>query len=79
VWTIGAALFSNVVAYFGISYFDQTQIAWFVLLAIISAVPVTVMSSGIVQNQPLVVEEPLLDKEEANNVPVGAGAPIWSR
>lgn len=34
-WFLGAALFSNVVAYFGISYFDQTRYSWFALLAIV--------------------------------------------
>jgi len=37
LWFLGAALFVNVVAFFGISYFDQTRVAWFALLAMISA------------------------------------------
>lgn len=37
LWLLGSALFAHVVAFFGISYFDQTQIAWFSLLATISA------------------------------------------
>jgi hypothetical protein len=36
-WILGAALFSHVIAYFGISYFDQTRYSWFALLAIITA------------------------------------------
>lgn len=36
-WIFGATLFSHVVAFFGISYFDQTRFAWFALLAMISA------------------------------------------
>jgi len=40
-WAIGAALFTNVVAFFGIGYFDQTIVAWYALLAII---PVTAYS-----------------------------------
>jgi len=36
VWAIGAALFANVVAFFGISYWDQTQVVWYGLLAMIS-------------------------------------------
>jgi hypothetical protein len=40
VWSLGAALFSNIVAYFGITYFDQTIIAWYALLAIIGAATV---------------------------------------
>lgn len=34
-WLLGAALFSHVMAYFGISYFDQTRDAWFALLGLI--------------------------------------------
>jgi hypothetical protein len=37
LWILGAALFSNVVAFFGISYWDQTQVVWYALLATISA------------------------------------------
>jgi hypothetical protein len=37
LWLLGSALFANVVAFFGISYFDQTKVAWFALLAVISA------------------------------------------
>ena len=34
-WLLGATLFSHVVAFFGIIYFDQTRILWFTVLAII--------------------------------------------
>lgn len=37
MWCLGAALFAHVVGFFGISYWDQTEVAWFTLLAIISA------------------------------------------
>lgn len=37
LWILGCALFSHVVGFFGISYFDQTQMAWFMLLAIVLA------------------------------------------
>jgi hypothetical protein len=36
LWCLGAAVFAHVVAYFGIGYFDQMQVAWYALLAIIS-------------------------------------------
>jgi hypothetical protein len=36
-WILGAALFAHVVAFFGISYFDQTRMAWFALLVMIIA------------------------------------------
>jgi hypothetical protein len=34
-YALGAALFTHCVAFFGISYFDQTRVMWFALLAII--------------------------------------------
>jgi hypothetical protein len=36
-WLLGATLFSHVVGFFGISYFDQTRVSWFALLAMIIA------------------------------------------
>jgi hypothetical protein len=38
LWFLGAALFTHAVAFWGISYFDQTRVAWFALLTMISAV-----------------------------------------
>jgi hypothetical protein len=37
LWCLCAALVSHVVAYFGVTYFDQMQASWYALLAIISA------------------------------------------
>lgn len=37
VWALGSALFAHCVAFFGIVYFDQTVVAWYLLLAMISA------------------------------------------
>ena len=37
IWALGASLFANVVAFFGISYFDQTMLVWYALLAMICA------------------------------------------
>ncbi|HVN94216.1 MAG TPA: hypothetical protein VMT38_10995 [Terracidiphilus sp.] len=36
-WLLGAALFAHVVAFFGVNYFDQSRMAWFVLLAMVCA------------------------------------------
>jgi hypothetical protein len=36
LWFLGAALLAHIVAFFGISYFDHTQVAWFALLVMIS-------------------------------------------
>ncbi len=41
VWSFGASLFANVVAFFGIGYFDQTIVAWYALLAMIAAIAVS--------------------------------------
>lgn len=35
-WATGACLFANVLAFFGIGYFDQSLVAWYALLAMIS-------------------------------------------
>ncbi len=37
LWVLGASLLANVVAFFGISYHDQTVLVWWGLLAMISA------------------------------------------
>jgi hypothetical protein len=36
-WLLGVALFANMVAFLGISYFDQTFITWYALIAMIIA------------------------------------------
>jgi hypothetical protein len=36
-WLLGASLFAHIIAFFGIFYFDQTRVAWFALLAMVSA------------------------------------------
>jgi hypothetical protein len=40
IWAFGASLFANVVGFFGISYFDQTIVVWYTLLAMISAIAI---------------------------------------
>jgi hypothetical protein len=67
VWSLGAAMFSNIVAYFGITYFDQTIIAWYALLAIIGATAVRSLgqsskhldTSAVFVDGPLPVGSPL--------------------
>ena len=39
VWSMGAALFSHVMSFMGVSYFDQTIVGWNLLLAMIAFVP----------------------------------------
>jgi len=54
-WSLGAAMFANVVAFVGISYWDQTQVVWYSFLAIITAaylaVPVPAESVALVPVQ----------------------------
>jgi O-antigen ligase len=38
VWAFGASLLANVVGFFGISYFDQTIVVWYAILAMIGAI-----------------------------------------
>jgi hypothetical protein len=47
LWFLGAALFSNVIAFFGVNYFDQSRIAWFALISMISACTIPLANSGV--------------------------------
>jgi len=38
VWALGAALFSDVVTFFSVQYFDQNFVKWYLLLAMISTI-----------------------------------------
>jgi hypothetical protein len=40
MWALGSALFATAVAFVGISFWDQTQVVWYALLAAISAAAV---------------------------------------
>lgn len=42
IWAIGASLFANLVAFWGIGYFDQIIVPWYTLLAMIAAVTLAV-------------------------------------
>jgi O-antigen ligase len=37
LWLLGVTLFSNLIAFLGISYFDQTFVVWYAVLAMIVA------------------------------------------
>jgi hypothetical protein len=37
IWSIGAALFTHFIAFFGIAYYDQTKLLWLAFLAMICA------------------------------------------
>jgi hypothetical protein len=66
LWILGAALFAHVMAFFGISYWDQTEVAWFALLAMICAATSVAAQRAVTQTQTQVVNAaPLVhhDKE----------------
>jgi hypothetical protein len=65
-WMLGCTLFSHVVAFFGISYFDQTRFLWFALLAIISAATAPFLVSKVTS------------PEEKFHVPMLAPSPVLS-
>lgn len=50
-WLLGVALFANVVAFFGISYFDQTRYSWYILLAMISVATASLRSKRVPQDK----------------------------
>jgi hypothetical protein len=54
-WFLGAAVFANTVAFFGITYWDQTEVLWYALLAIISAVTAPVWLQSRVEEPELAV------------------------
>jgi hypothetical protein len=45
LWFLGCALFANLVGFFGVNYFDQSKLGWYVLLAMISAVTAPILQS----------------------------------
>jgi hypothetical protein len=58
LWCLGATLFSHVVAYFGIGYFDQMQFAWLALLAFISVAVSEAKRSPALQSQEALTSTP---------------------
>lgn len=49
IWALAASLFANVVAFFGIGYFDQTIVGWYALLAMIATVTLPVRTAELAQ------------------------------
>jgi hypothetical protein len=45
LWCLGSAMFANVVGFFGVNYFDQSRVWWFILLAMISAIACPILQS----------------------------------
>jgi len=45
LWLIGAAVFANLVGFFGVNYFDQARLGWFMLLAMASAATAPILQA----------------------------------
>jgi len=50
IWAIGVSLFAHVVSFFSVSYFDQINVYWYLLIAIISAI-VNIHETGYSNNK----------------------------
>ncbi|HEX4310726.1 MAG TPA: hypothetical protein VHZ25_11915 [Acidobacteriaceae bacterium] len=62
LWVFGAIMLSNIFAYFGVAYWDQTQVWWFTLLAMISAMTVMPKRQAAAKTPPALMKFP--DEEE---------------
>jgi hypothetical protein len=49
LWLLGVTLFTHVVSYFGISYFDNIKIAWCAFLSIVAAATAPILAEAKVQ------------------------------
>jgi hypothetical protein len=53
LWLLGAAFFAHLIAFWGISYFDQTRVTWFALIAmIVASTAPALRQSSVVQGKP---------------------------
>jgi hypothetical protein len=71
-WALASSMFSNVIAYFGISYFDQTRLSWYALLAMISVATAWLRSAR-------TVHEPAAEQELAPSTSEPAAQSPWLR
>lgn len=46
LWCLGATMLAHIFAYFGVAYWDQTQIWWFAFLAMVSAMTVPALAAA---------------------------------
>jgi hypothetical protein len=62
IWCLGATLLATCSGFFGVNYFDQSRVVWFLLLAIICCMTAKVSSTPAVQiTRPLVEWSPIAD------------------
>jgi hypothetical protein len=53
LWLLGSALFAHLTSFFGINYFDQARVNWFMLIAAICAFTAPILQSATREEQPL--------------------------
>lgn len=53
LWLLGSAVFAHLAAFFGINYFDQARVNWFVLVAAICAFTVPILQGTTLKEQPI--------------------------
>ena len=63
-WSLGAALFAHVIAFWGIAYFDQTRMLWFAMLATVIAATSPVMAEVNVEDSET-IEQPFTSPQWA--------------
>ena len=63
-WLLGSALFGHIVGFFGISYFDHVQVAWFALLIMICVAADQVLAKRQVSTAGEVLEMPAMSSKE---------------
>jgi hypothetical protein len=55
LWLLGSALFAHLTSFFGINYFDQARVNWFLLIAAISAFTSPILQGGAIEQSPKTV------------------------
>lgn len=43
LWLLGSSLFAHCVAFFGVDYFDQSRVAWYAMLAMVTAATASIL------------------------------------
>jgi hypothetical protein len=74
LWCLGATMLAHIFAYFGVAYWDQTQIWWFTFLAMVVAVTVPVAAPVMARPArpaPRVSKLPEIEKPAPAPAPVG--------
>jgi hypothetical protein len=72
LWAIGCILCAHLAGFFGISYFDQIKIWWFVTLAMIPAATVAVRASTAQRAQPALLSDAVPVAYAAQSAAAGA-------